>query len=274
MKGLPGIGEMTSGQKTVQVQRFAVADVAADGTATLSMTFESNRMEVSSPMGTVVYDSAAPDPKASSDPALGAIAKMAGALVGETITIVMTPTGAVQKVEGMDRIAEKIVKEFGQDPSGGGMLQALKSTISDQGMKTILEQNFVQVPAAPAKPGESWNREFTMSNPVVGTLNASTTTNFKGVESVDGREVALLSTSVKIRPESSGSVPGMMGMTVQVGDGSAEGDIRFDVKRGRMHHAALKSTLPMAMTMTAPDGSPVNVDGVVRNTTTVEVIEK
>jgi hypothetical protein len=274
MTGLPGVGEMTTGQKTVQAQRLTVNDVAADGTATLSMTFESNRMEVSSPMGTMVYDSTAPDPKAASDPAMGAMAKLAGAMIGETITVVMTPTGAVHKIEGMSRIAEKIVKEFPQDPSAGGMMQALKTTLSDEAMRSTLEQNFVQFPANAVTPGQTWTRQFAMTNPVVGTLRASVTSTFKGLETTDGRELARVATSVTIKPETPGGMPGVMGMTVQIGDGTAEGDVQFDVKRGRMHHTMLKSILPMSMSMTAPDGSPVNIDGVVKNTTTVSLVER
>ena len=44
-----------------QVFRTIVEDVAADGTATLSLVIESVRMEIDSPLGKSVFDSSSKD---------------------------------------------------------------------------------------------------------------------------------------------------------------------------------------------------------------------
>ena len=58
MSGIPGMGEMNVTNTMTQVQQFTTTDVAADGAATLQVKFESIKMEMGTPMGTFVYDSA------------------------------------------------------------------------------------------------------------------------------------------------------------------------------------------------------------------------
>jgi hypothetical protein len=115
MTGLPGVGELTTDQSNVQVLHLTVEDVAADGSATLRQTFESVRMEVSSPAGKTVFDSAAADKP--TDLVGATIGTTMSAMIGESITIVMLPTGAVTRVEGMSRILDKVMKTLPQNPA-------------------------------------------------------------------------------------------------------------------------------------------------------------
>ena len=108
MSGLPGMGEMNITNTMTQLLQQTATDVAADGTGTLQMKFEAIKMEMGTPMGTFVYDSAAPANTA--DPMVAQIAATMGVLVGESITVVMSPNGAIQKIEGMSAIAQKVTE--------------------------------------------------------------------------------------------------------------------------------------------------------------------
>src|SRR6185295_15502546 len=112
--GLP-MGEIKLGQTLVQSIEARVEDVASDGTTTMRQTFKSEKMEMTTPVGPVSYDSAASKP-AASDPITGLVAATLGALVGESVTVVMSATGSVLKVEGMAKIIDKISANLPSDP--------------------------------------------------------------------------------------------------------------------------------------------------------------
>src|SRR5206468_9979655 len=99
---LPGASDVSTKTTTASTIRMVVDDVAAYGKITLRETIEAVRMETETnasgaPLKTV-YDSASGG--APTDPAAQGMA----AVIGQPITLVMLPSGAVEKVEGMSQI--------------------------------------------------------------------------------------------------------------------------------------------------------------------------
>ena len=269
MSGIPGMGEMNIANTMTQVEKMTAQDVAADGTATLQAVFESIRMEMGTPMGNFVYDSTAPQNNA--DPMVAQVAGMMGALVGESITIVMMPTGAIQKFEGMTRIMQKVQ----QSPQAAGMgMAGLDNILSDDYMKGAIGQNLAVLPEKPVKPGETWKSEVMMPNPF-GTMNFATTSTLKGVESTGGRDLARIATASTIKATPGDKPPAFpMPVTIQFSDGKADGEMLFDRKLGRTHQATMSMTLPMTKNMTTPDGQTLNMQALTKTTTKMELIEK
>jgi hypothetical protein len=76
MSGVPGMGEMNITNTMTQMVQQTTQDVAADGTGTIQALFESIKMEMGTPMGTFVYDSAVP--ANTGDPMVAQIAAMVG----------------------------------------------------------------------------------------------------------------------------------------------------------------------------------------------------
>ena len=250
MSGIPGMGEMNVTNTMTQVQQFTTTDVAADGAATLQVKFESLKMEMGTPMGTFVYDSAAPAPQ-NPDQMVAQLAATIGTLVGESITLVMAPNGNIQKMEGMARIMEKMQKST---PAMG--MAGLESLMTDDSMKGSFGQSFAHLPGTAVKTGETWKHDLVMPNPF-GTMNVATQYSLKAVESTGGKPP-----------------PMPMPMTIQFSDGTGDGEIFFDRRAGRTQRSTFNTTLPMTMNMTAPDGSTVNISALTKTTMTTELIEK
>lgn len=268
MSGLPGIGDMTVNTTISQVMKMVAEDVAADGTATVRVTFESVKMDMSGPMGNIVYDSAAP-PTQPADPMTDAIAKGMSVLVGESFSLVTTPNGAVTKLEGMSRLAEKFQKTV---PQAAGMgLGGLESMFSDESMKSTFEQSFATLPDRRVKPGDGWTHQAKIANPM-GPMTTSTAYTLKAVESPGGAQLARVALTMVLKPAGPATPNAAMPMTVTLGEGSGEGEIWFDVRVGRLQKSVLRQTQPMTMSMA--DGSALAIQALTKATTTVELVEK
>jgi hypothetical protein len=272
ISGLPGgMGDMTVNSTMSQVFKVVAENVAADGAVTLRFSYEAMRMEMTSPMVNLSYDSAAPDKAA--DPSGGTMKDMFSGLIGESFTVVMTPVGEVQKIEGMGRIVEKVFSKLPQDPATAGMLNGLKNSFSDDSIKSTLSQGFPRLPERAVKPGDTWNSEFTTTNPMLGALTTSIAATLKALEGSGANQVARIGTKVIMKPDPKSPGTNPMGLTVQMNNGAAEGDLSFDVAKGRLQKADIRSTLDMSMSGTGPDGSAMNMKTQVKAVFTLELLQ-
>jgi hypothetical protein len=270
--GLPGIGEATMEQSSVQVFRLTVEDVAADGSATLRQTFESVRMEMSSPAGKTVFDSAEADKP--TDPIAAMMGTTMSAMIGESITIVLMPTGAVTKVEGMSRILDKVMDTVPRNPVAVQIFSQLRGIMSDDAMRGVFEQSFLNFPDHAFKANETWTGQFKMSNPMFGALTTTRTSTLKGIESSNGTSIARIGVTIAIRQDAEASPSGPSWMTATLGDGNGDGEILFDISKGRVQKTSFKTEMPVTMSLPGPAGSQINAQSLVRSTVTMEVVEK
>lgn len=274
MSGLPGgMGDITVDQTMTQVFRAVVQDIAADGTTTLLQSVESVRVDMTSPMGKSTYDSASAD--TSVNPANPMMTSMLSAMIGEPFTVVLLPTGAVQKVEGFSRLVEKMSTNIPQDRTGSALLSSLKGTFSDEAMLDMMAQGFTQLPDRPLKVGESWNSQITIRNPILGGLTTSIAATLKAVEGSAGDHVARIATQMTIKQDATApAAANALGLSVQMGNSSGEGEILFDAARGRLLRSTTRMTTPMTMLRPGPDGTPMSMKSDVKSTVTVELIQQ
>ena len=90
-----------------QVLRFTAEDVTADGDRHLRQTFQSIRMEIERPDGQArrrQRDAAT----TGQDPAAQGMRRVLAAHGGESVIFDMTADGAVRRVDGVSRIADKL----------------------------------------------------------------------------------------------------------------------------------------------------------------------
>jgi len=274
ISGLPGgMGDMTIDQSTTQVLRTVAEEIAPDGTATIRQVVESIKMDMSSPMFTTSFDSANPD-GAAANPMSGMLKTVLMPMVGASFTLVMAPSGEVKKVEGLSALAEKVFTSASQDPAAAGVLDGLKANLSDEAMRSMLAQTFAQFPNRPLKPGDTWEGEVSASNPMLGTLVTRVSSTLKSVEGDGSSRVARIATSLTIKQDASKPVPpNPMGMTMQMGDATGDGEQFFDAVSGRFQRSTIKVTMPMTMSGTGPDGTPLNLKTSVKTTTTVDIVQ-
>jgi hypothetical protein len=277
--GLPGLGDMSLDQTMSQVIRTIVDNVAADGTATLRQVIESVRAEMNTPTGKVVFDSATSGSDAAADPFSKSLAVMYSTMIEQSVTVVTLPTGAVQKIEGMARLMEKMLSNLPQNPAAAGVLDSLKDMFSDDATRDMSSRGLAQFPDRPLKPGDTWDRQFTASLPMTGAITTSTTSTFQGVGNSGGVSVARITAKLTMKSGPAAAQPSTppFPFTLQMGEGTGESELLFDVARGRVQRVTSGTTQPMTMTTTgaAPDGSrAMSMRTIAKTTMTMELIER
>jgi hypothetical protein len=271
LSGLPGLNDMSIDQNISQVVRMTVEDITADGNATIRETFESMRLEQSAPTGKVVFDSTTPHE--STDTSEAAVAAMMSALVGESITMVIAPSGSVSRIEGMTRILDKAMKSLSLTPGAAVVMNQLKGLVGDDAIRGMFDQSFGIFPDRPLRVGDSWTSQFEPTNPVLGKLTASRTYTLKSIEPRNGASIAHISVTVAMK-QGDAPAPGPLGASVRIADTETTGEIVFDATRGRVERTSLRSETPMTLALTLPDTSTANPKALTRTSLTMEIVEK
>jgi hypothetical protein len=272
--GAPGgMGEVNIEQNMIQVFRSVVDGVTAEGNATLQQVVESIRVEVSSPMGKYTFDSADGKSPASGNqgpvPGQEMMGKIFAAMVGEAFSLELSPTGQVLKVEGIQRVLDKMMSELPKDQMSAQMMSNLKQNFSDDAMKNTFSQGFAQLPDHPLKPGDSWTSSATVVNPAMGKLSTSTTSTLQPSAGASSSPARIL-TKISMTQESPSANP--MGITMRLDSASGDGELLFDVAKGRFQGGTTKLTMPLMMTGSTPDGSQLNMTTLTKTTITIELI--
>jgi Family of unknown function (DUF6263) len=269
MSGMPGMGEMTLDQTITQVLRIVAEKVGADGTATLQQVIESVKMDMTTPMGKMGFDSA--DPGATQDPT-GMMKDIFSAMLNEPFLVVMAPTGRIESVEGLSRVVEKISKTLPQNPGSAAALDAIKASLSDEAMRGMIGQGFVAFPDKPVKAGETWNGQLKNTNPAMGAMTTEISSTLKGIEGSGDAQIARIALKFLMKQESAAT--NAIGMIMKVADSSGEGELSFDVGKGRAQRSSVQMQIPMTVSGNGPDGTAVNLTTNAKSTITIELIEK
>jgi hypothetical protein len=257
LTGLPGIGEMTTSTAIVQVQTLTADAIAADGAATILTKIDSMKMDVVNPMLTISYDSANP-PAPGTNPMAEQIGSAMKAVVGQTLTMVMEPTGAIRSLQGAAKMME------GASAGGLGAMGGLN--LSDDALKGTMGQTFATFPGRAVKVGDTWQAEVKAPNPM-GTMTISGTFTLKGLEG----NVARIGYAQVIKTEVT-SAPAPMSVTMAEGKG--EGEMTFDRAAGRILKTTGTMTMPMTMSMTGPDGTAVTMQGMTNTKVSLELLPR
>ena len=273
LSGLPGgMGDITIEQTTAQVYRVAAKDVAADGTTTLDQVIESVKMEMDAPpMGRMSFDSANPT-AARASPMDDMLKKVLAPLAGAQFTLTLTPTGQVQKVEGISAAMEKMFATLPQDPQIQGMMSGLKANLSDEGIKGMFAQGYAQLPQQPLKPGDTWKANFTVPNPAIGAMTTAIVATLQGIEGSGANQVAKIATKLTISQEEGAKGQMPMGMSAKLGTATGEGEVLFDVAKGQARKGITRLTMPLTISGSAPDGTVMNMQSLVKTTLTMEIM--
>lgn len=269
MSGMPGMGEMTVTITVQQLQTMTAREVGADGAVTLDVKIDGVKMDMASPMGQMSYDSASATPP--TDPIGAQIAPMLGATVGETITMVIEPDGAIRSVTGATKIKEKMDKLMPGGAAAMGPASGLDQMFTDDAMKGSFGQSLSMLPKTTVKPGAFWQTEIKTPSPA-GIMIMTSDFTLMGFEQLEGREVAVIKYTQKIRSDGSAAPPAGP-MTMKMEPGSGDGQMFFDTKLGRVVKTTANATVPMTMSLTGPDGSAMAMQALTKTKMTYEVVK-
>lgn len=248
----------TSTSEQIQTLRWRVADVAANGDATIHVMTERVQLDMSGLAGDVHYDSetgAVPD-----QPQVRILAAMAG--LG--YTMVIGADGVVQSVEGMDQVRDRIFEAM---PEQAALVQSLSGDLfSDEAMARMMQQSVQLFPREPVGPSDTWRHSFSMAVPMLGTMTTNMTFTLTGIEQREGRTVAVISTDgdMVVGADSTSQLP----VAFDMSETKMTGTIDFDVDRG----LTLASRMSMTMQMTMGAGGQ-EMAMKSTQTTNVELVE-
>jgi hypothetical protein len=266
MSGMPGMGDVTLGQSMTQRIKLLAAAVAPDGSATLHETIEAVSVKMDTPTGSVAYDSENANAAADDEAAAG-LGKMFGGIIGGTISVAMAPNGAIQRIDGVAKLVDKVMQDLPSDRSALQIAQGLKSVLSDEAIRASLEQSFPRLPGHDVKPGDTWTAQVALGSPATGRIAGTQTMTLR---SVDGG-TATVDVALGLKQESTPPI-GPQGMTLKLGDSHGAGSIDFDVAGGRIRKATMTTDMPSTLTTTGPDGRPATLTRATKTSMTMEEI--
>jgi hypothetical protein len=196
------------------------------------------------------------------------------AMIGESVRMLLLPNGAVQSVEGMTRIVDKMAAGLPQDRTAAAAFGMLKNGLSDEALSGVLSQGFAQLPDQAVKIGDTWTRQFDVDNPLMGKGGIAATFTLESVEKTGASSVARITSKSATKQTSTPSGPALGGLSVQLGDGSGEGEQLFDMTNGQLQRSVHRMTTPMTLSGQAPDGSQLSLRATTKSTMTMELLEK
>jgi hypothetical protein len=215
---------------TVQTMtmKWEVKSIQEDGTAIVEQTVDRFRTKMESPQGIMLeYDSAS----GKEPEGLGKmLLPMLQALLNRPILLTYTPRGEIKEMKLPNGFMEKI-----NQLAGGGQFGQL---FSEDWMKQL--SNMSVLAEGPVEPGQTWQNEATMSNPVVGQMKVITKSRYEGTVERDGRSLDRISTTIQFVPENK-EQPGIVGIREQTSDGTTD----FDTEAGRLQESQSRTTMKM-----------------------------
>ena len=158
-------------QETSQTQSWTVKDVAEDGTATIETTCLAVAMKAGGALE-FEYDSEK-DKELPENPQVRMMAKM----VGKTFTLKMSPKGKILEMKGFDALMEDMLKELGEE--AGPAREMLKQMLSDDTMKSSMQQMAPMLPREAVGAGDKWKDEFTLKLPMIGGMKFGVASTLK-----------------------------------------------------------------------------------------------
>jgi hypothetical protein len=182
----------------------------------------------------------------------------------------MSANGAIQRIDGAQKVLDKITQDLPQDRAAGAMAQSLKSVLSEPAIRASLEQSFPRLPPQPVKPGDTWTSQVSLGSDMIGKITGTQTFTLKADDAAGPATIAV---ALALKQESTPPL-GPSGMTVKLGDAKGDGEILFDVANGRIRKSTMKTDMPSTMTTVAPDGRQATMRNSTKTSATMELVEK
>lgn len=152
------------------------------------------------------------------------------ALKGSSLLITVTPKGEVKKIEGLDALSAKL--ENSVDPSKREQVkQMVGSFISEESIKSRIENSLKIYPSKPVKIGDTWTASTTMLKPYKTVTNNTFT-----LASVNGATAKITSTGTISTDGDQKMETNGMEMTVNLA-GEQKGNADVEVATGILNNS-------------------------------------
>jgi hypothetical protein len=219
----------------------------------------------------MVFDSTLPDKPA--EPGAATMAAMMSAMIGESVTFAIAPSGSTIKVDGMGAIFDKAMQALPPGPATAAVFDQMKGTMNDDAFRGMVEQGFGFFPERPVKAGDTWTSQSDMTNPLFGKVTTLRTYRLDRIDDRGGISLAHVLITLAMKQTGQATLP-LAGISAKVEDSTSTGEIVFDATKGRVQQTSFSGETPMSLSFPLPGADPVNAKGLVRNKLTMEIVEK
>jgi hypothetical protein len=208
---------------------WTVGEVAADGSAQLTLSFDRLQMTIKTPLMDVVYDS-----QSTEEPQgfAAMIAPMMRAMAAAKFTMTMSPQGEITDVE----VPEDVVKALAATPGA----QLMGEFATEAGLKKTITQFLLELPETLEEGGE-WTTSFEMANETTGVQKMESTYKYVGPKEVDGVTLEAFTPTFAMSFGGGGAV------TPTVTNQATSGEVLFNREAGRLESADAEYTVDLTV---------------------------
>lgn len=224
---------------------WAVKDVGADGTATVTMTFDRMRTKINTAFGSFEYDTKQND--APEGIGAATVVTILKKLIGAPFTARMSPLGELSDIQ----VPESVVKMLKE--AGAGRQGAPTGMFSEGGLKNMIIEAGLPLPKDDVAQGTTWKRQSKVQAPAAGTMIVDKVYTYDGPAGA-GEEKIGLKSQVSLEPMANSPV------TFKIESQDGRGTYVFDNKAGRMSQSSVNVKLKLHITgkiKTGPQESDV-----------------
>jgi hypothetical protein len=108
---------------------------------------------------------------------------------------------------------------------------------------------------------------------MMGDVSTTIVSTLKSVAGSGDKQQATIATRQTAKQKAAAAQPNPMGLTFKMGESTGEGEVVFEVGTGRLQRSITRSTIPLVMSGSGPDGSPMNMTTIVKSTVTAERVQ-
>jgi len=244
--------EISMDMKMTAVNSVTVKKKNDDGSVVLEQKIEAMKGDMSGPMGDMSLE----------DQFKG--------LIGAAYTVTLAPNSDVTKVEGLKELMEKV---GGDNPI---VAQMMNNMMKEDNLKRQLAASFSFLPKKPVKVGDSWDLKTGVPLGPLGDFKVEQTFTYRGMDKVDGKDVAKIDSTAKLTYTPSKEKNPAMPIEVTKADFKStdmKGTYYFDPAAGRLVKNEVKMRFAGSMTMSAA-GNEMQMEMDQNMTTTTTVKDK
>jgi hypothetical protein len=229
---------ITIGDRTVEVpndtimQMTWLVDSAADGTFSITQTFDRIKMSMKGPTGDMEYDSASTEEPTG---LTKTISDMLKPMIGAKFTQTMDVRGKVLDV----KVPVEALKGFDANP-------LMKQFFASDSMKEMITKASPVLPDEAVDKGYRWQNKAETKTPV-GKMTIDSSYVYDGEEQRDGRVLDKFSVSSTVG--FADEPGGLLGAKIKVTDQQTTGTMYFDAVAGRFVENRVSQKLTMEVTV-------------------------
>lgn len=262
-QSMTGFQTMNASSETIYYWEQKVESVDAKGTAVVSITYKRVVQKSKGNGPATDIDSDNKDLNRQ-DPQV----KILTALVDNPFKMHVSASGSVSKVVGVNKIADSIIKDLGNNPALAAAVDIIRNQLSNKAIQKQMEASLKILPEKSVALGYKWTRGPVKNAHPFGEMQTKDQLTFKALETKKNRQYAVIvadhDMKLKITDQNNPAVK-MFDIVTKFKDNKSE--LLFDVAGGYLKKQVHSFVLDMKFTDKNKTG--MNLDQEIKQTTSI-----